>query len=344
MTLSHAWALWILGPAWVALAVAWVVLARLERRGARSSSPALGYPSLAAASGVRPSWRARLRPVAQALRLVTLGLLVLAMARPQTVRGIRPRSSEGVDIVLAIDTSGSMRALDLDRDKRIPERRTRLEVVKAVVADFVKKRPSDELGLVVFGAEAFLQCPLTLDHGLVMRLLDRLEIGRAGDRTAIGSGLGVAVARLKDAPARSKVVVLLTDGVNNTGPIEPAKAAEIARALGVRVYTIAAGGRAPAPIMVDRGLFGQTIDYMQESLDEESLRSIAETTGGAYFRAEDSASLAAIYDRIDALEKTELRTPAIVDYDEQAGWLVAPALAVLLAEVILLGTALRRVP
>jgi len=344
MVLSDAWALRLLIPAWLVVAAAWLALTILERRRQRWRSPAVGYSSTAAAAALAAPWRARARRAVEALRLVTLALLVIALARPQTVRGIRPSTTDGIDIVLAIDTSGSMRALDLDSGKRIPERRMRLQVVQDVVAEFVRARPSDQLGLVVFGAEAFVQCPLTLDHALLNQLLGKLESGMAGDATAIGSGIGVAVRALERSKAKSRVVILLTDGVNNTGPLPPRKAAEVAQAFGVRIYTIGAGSRGKAPFLVDRPFFGQTVVYDEVGIDEETLRDVATTTGGAYFRAEDSGSLAAIYKQIDAMEKSELRAPALVDYDEQAHWLIAPALGLLLLEVLALGTVLRRVP
>jgi Ca-activated chloride channel family protein len=342
--LNDAWALWVLLPAWALVALACEAGVLLERRGRLRRTASIAFPTQGLAVAAGAGWRARARRAVEALRLVTLGLLVLAMARPQTVRGVRPSPTEGIDIVLVLDTSGSMRALDLDAGKKIPERRTRLQVVKDVVAEFVKARPSDQLGLVVFGAEAFVQCPLTLDHGLLIGLLGRLESGMAGDSTAIGSGLGVAVKRLQRSQAKSKVVILLTDGINNTGPLPPRKAAEVAAALGVRVYTIGAGGRGKAPFLVDQAFFGKTVVYDDVSIDEDALKEIASLTGGAYFRAEDAAGLAAIYEQIDRLEKTELRSPALVDYDEQERWLVAPALGLLVLELLLLGSWLRRIP
>jgi Ca-activated chloride channel homolog len=344
MVLSDAWVLWILVPLWLALAAAWGVILLFERRGRLQRAAAVAFPSIELARSRPASWRLQLRLATQSLRLLTIGLLVVAMARPQTIRGIRPSTSEGIDIMLVLDTSGSMRALDLDSDKAITQRRTRLQVVKDVVARFVAKRPNDQLGLVVFGAEAFMQCPLTLDRGLLSRFLDKLEIGMAGDATAIGSGIGAAVSRLKKSTAKSKVMILLTDGINNTGPLPPKKAAEVAKAFGIRIYTIGAGTRGKAPFLVDHPFFGQQTYYDDVSIDEDALREVADITGGAYFRAVDSKGLAAIYDQIDRLEKSEIKSPALVDYDERQRWLVAPALALLILEVVLLGTRLRKVP
>jgi Ca-activated chloride channel family protein len=265
------------------------------------------------------------------------------MARPQTGRTQTQVRTEGIDIVLVVDTSGSMRALDLDADRQIARRRNRLEVVKDVVESFVGKRDNDQIGIVVFGSEAFTQCPLTLDHGIVGTFLERLEIGMAGDATAIGSALGTAVKRLKESQAKSKVVILLTDGRSNAGSLSPLKAAEVAATFGIKVYTIGAGTRGKAPFIVD-SFFGQRVVYESVEIDEETLRRIAETTGGQYFRAEDSGALEAIYDQIDQLEKTEIEMHSYMEYNERFRWFVIPALILLLAEIVLLGTRFRKLP
>jgi Ca-activated chloride channel family protein len=207
----------------------------------------------------------------------------------------------------------------------------------------VARRENDQIGLVVFGAEAFTQCPLTLDHGIVATFLDRVEIGVAGDATAIGSALGTAVKRLKDSQAKSRVIILLTDGRNNAGPLSPRKAAEIAKTFEVKVYTIGVGTRGQAPFVVDT-LFGRRVVYQNVEIDEQSLKEIADLTGGAYFRAEDTASLERIYDRIDELEKSEITMESYMEYDEQFRWLVLPAVGLLLLEVVLLGTRFRKLP
>jgi Ca-activated chloride channel family protein len=196
---------------------------------------------------------------------------------------------------------------------------------------------------VVFGTEAFTQCPLTLDHGIVATFLERIDIGMAGEATAIGSALGTAVKRLKDSEARSKVVVLLTDGRSNAGSLSPRKAAEIARTLGVKVYTIGAGTRGKAPFLVD-SFFGKQVVYESVEIDETTLREIAESTGGRYFRAEDGSALEAIYDEIDEMETTEITMSSYMEYNERFHWFVLPALGLLLAEVVLLGTRFRKLP
>ena len=251
--------------------------------------------------------------------------------------------TEGIDIVLVIDTSGSMQALDLDASRRIADRRNRLDVVKGVVDEFVKKRDDDQLGLVVFGAEAFTQCPLTLDHGIVATFMERIEIGMAGDATAIGSAVGTAVKRLKDSDAKSKVIVLLTDGRSNAGSLSPTKAAEVAATFGIKIYTIGAGGQGKAPFIVD-SFFGKQVVYQDVEIDEETLRKIADLTGGKYFRAEDEEALKQIYEEIDQLEKTEITMSSYMEYNEQFRWFVIPALGLLLLEVVLLGTRFRKLP
>jgi Ca-activated chloride channel family protein len=251
--------------------------------------------------------------------------------------------TEGIDIVLVLDTSASMQALDLDADRTIAKRRNRLEVARAVVEEFVKKRVNDQIGLVVFGSEAFTQCPLTLDHGVLATFLDRVEIGMAGDGTAIGSAIGTAVKRLKDSVAKSKVIVLLTDGRNNAGSLTPAKAAEIAATFGIKIYAIGAGTRDKAPFIVD-SLFGKQVVYQDVEMDEASLRGIAQRTAGAYFRAEDEQALAEIYSEIDELETTEITTDTYMEYQERFRRFVMPAVALLLLEVGLLGTRFRKLP
>jgi Ca-activated chloride channel family protein len=301
------------------------------------------FSSLARLQRLRPSASLVGRRLVQGLRLATVALLLLAMARPQTGRKLTSVSTAGVDIVLAIDASGSMQALDLDADRPIARRRNRLEVAKEVVERFVEKRENDQIGLVVFGEEAFTQCPLTLDHGIVATFLDRVEIGVAGDATAIGSAIGTAVKRLKESAAKSKVIVLLTDGRSNAGSISPRKAAEVAKTFGVKIYTVGAGTRGQAPFLVQT-LFGPQVVHQDVEIDEATLREIAAATGGEYFRAEDTGALAAIYDRIDALEKSEITMKSYMEYDEQFRWFVLPAVALLLVEVVLLGTRFRKLP
>jgi Ca-activated chloride channel family protein len=340
---DDGWLLWILVPLWVAWAILWAALPALRRRFGERGDGAVRFSSIKNLKRLRTSSRIPLRRMVQGLRLVTVLLVVIAMARPQTGRTHTKVHTEGIDIVLALDTSGSMQALDLDGGLRIAKRRNRLQVVKDVVAKFIEKRETDQIGMVVFGEEAFTQCPLTLDHGIVATFLDRVSIGMAGDRTAVGDALGTAVKRLTKSKAKSKVVILLTDGRNNAGSLTPRKAAEVAAAYDVKVYTIGAGTRGPAPFLQE-GIFGTRVVHQEVSIDEATLEAIADITGGAYFRAEDSVGLSKIYDQIDQMEKTEIEMEQYMEYNERFAWLVIPAIFLLLLEVLLLGTVFRKIP
>jgi len=342
LVFADLWLLWVLVPLLLAWAAArWALPRLLARRWAPSG--AVRYSSVARLKRLPPSATLSLRRLVEALRLPALALLMLAMARPQTGHKLTQVTTEGVDIVLALDTSGSMQAVDLDADRPITSRRNRLEVAKDVVERFVARREHDQIGLVVFGAEAFTQCPLTLDHGIVATFLERVDIGVAGDATAIGSGLATAVKRLKDSPAKSKVVILLTDGRSNAGPIAPRTAAEIARTYGIKVYAVGAGTRGPAPFLVET-VFGRRVVYQDVEIDEQGLREIAALTGGEYFRAEDRQALEGVYEEIDRLEKTEITMQSYMEYNERFRWFVLPALALLVGEVLLLGTRFRKLP
>ncbi len=338
---AHRWMFWVLGPLFVLWVAAWFLVPWWAHRRRRAA--AVRFSNIRNLERLRPSKTLVLRRIFEGLRILVVALLMIAMARPQTGRTQTQVRTEGIDIVLVLDTSGSMQALDLDADRRISERRNRLEVVKDVVETFVEKRENDQIGLVVFGAEAFTQCPLTLDHGIVATFLERLEIGMAGDATAIGSALGTAVKRLKDSDAKSKVIVLLTDGRSNAGSLSPRKAAEVAATFGVKIYAIGAGTRGQAPFIVD-SIFGRQVVYQDVEIDEETLREIAGRTGGKYFRAEDEEALGKIYEEIDELEKTEITMSSYMEYNERFRWFVIPALGLLLLEVVLLGTRFRKLP
>jgi Ca-activated chloride channel homolog len=340
---ADTWLGWFLIPLFIVWAGAFVALRVLSARRLLRATSALRFPTLEALKRLAPSKTLLLRRLVEAMRLLAVLLMLVAMARPQTGRTQSRVVTEGIDIMLAIDTSGTMRALDLDALRPIQMRRTRLQVVTSVVEDFVKKRDNDQIGMVVFGDEAFTQCPLTLDHGILATFLDRLEVGMAGDRTAIGSALGRAVQRLEKSKAKSKVIVLLTDGRSNAGTLTPQKAAEVAKTLGIKVYTIGAGTRGQAPFIQDT-LFGKQVVYDNVPIDEDTLKQIALTTGGLYYRAEDASALAEIYDQIDKLERTEIEMTQYMEYNERFAWLVTPALLLLLLEILLLGTRLRKIP
>jgi Ca-activated chloride channel family protein len=328
------WLLLLVYLGWLAL---WWFLAR------RRTAAAVRFSTTRTLERLRPSRTLVQRRLVQGLRLLTVALLVLGMARPQTGRRQTQVRTEGIDIILVLDTSGSMQALDLDADRAVNRRRNRLEMARSVVEQFIQKRQNDQIGMVVFGNEAFTQCPLTLDHGVVASFLERVEIGMAGDGTAIGSALGTAVKRLRDSEAVSKVIILLTDGRNNAGALSPRKAAEIAETFSTKVYTIGVGTRGKAPFIVD-SLFGKRVVYEDVEIDEEMLREISSRTGGAYFRAEDGEALAEIYNEIDRLETSEITTESYMEYDERYRGLVLPALGLLLLETLLLGTRFRKLP
>ena len=274
------------------------------------------------------------------LRTLALILLILTLARPQTGRSFTEVLTEGVDIILTIDTSKSMDALDL---KLEGEHVTRLTVLKKVLGEFIENRTQDRVGMVVFGEEAFTQAPLTHDHRLLFSFLDQVFIGMAGDKTAIGSAIAVGAKRLKDLKAPSKVMILATDGENTAGRITPLQATEAAKEFGIKIYTIGIGTEGEAPIAVKRGGV-RRIHYVNFSLDEELLQQIAEKTGGLYFRATDTVSLQQIYQTIDELEKTEAKVKEYHEYEEHYALFLIPALLLFLFEFILSHTRLRRLP
>lgn len=274
------------------------------------------------------------------LRTSCLILLVLAASRPQLYNISREIRSPGVDIMLCLDTSGSMQALDFQLDDQPV---TRLVAVKKVVSDFIKKREMDRIGLVVFGKEAFTQSPLTLDKGLLLELVDKMEIGMAGDRTAIGNALAIGGKRLKDLKAQSRILILLTDGRNNEGTITPDEAAEAVSTLGVKVYTIGIGGEGPAPFKV-KTVFGTRIIHQRVDLDEDMLKKIAHIGGGKYFRAANNEQLSEIYDIIDREEKTEVSVKEFFHFRELYHFLLAPALMLLGLEILARTTILRMIP
>ena len=285
------------------------------------------------AQGGRP---ALLRSLPLALRIVALFLLILGLARPQGGVMQQQVMSEGVDIALVIDTSESMRAMDFNLGR---DAATRLQVVKKVVDDFIDRRVNDRIGLVVFGEEALIQCPHTTDYGVLKQTLASVKRGMAGGNTAIGNALGMAVTSLKELPGNSRIVVLLTDGENTTGILDPIQAARAAATYGIKVYTIGVGSKGRARFQTPFG-----IEYQEVSLDEDTLKAIAEATGGRYFRATDTEGLERIYALIDELEKTKVEVREYTDYEELYPLLLWPALLLLIVDVFLRTTWLRTLP
>ncbi len=274
-------------------------------------------------------------------RIAALVFIVIALCRPQQMIEESRIETEGIDIIIAIDTSTSMLAEDFELKGK---RTNRLEAVKEVVKEFIENRISDRIGIIAFAAKAYTVSPLTLDYGWLIQTLDRVKIGLIEDGTAIGSGLGSSLSRLKDTEAKSKVVILLTDGRNNAGKISPLTAAEAASALDIKVYTIGAGTKGYAPYP-DRDLFGNKVyRRVQIEIDEETLKSIAGKASGLYFRATDTNSLRSIYKEIDLLEKTEIEESGYIEYKEMFHWFLIPGLILILLEVILNNTVLRRIP
>ena len=323
----------------VLLAVIPVLVYRYVHRE-RQKRASIRFSSLASFRGIRPSFMLTLRHGLIVLRCVALLLLVAALARPLSGREGREVLTQGIDIVLALDVSSSMEAKDLDHQKK-----TRLEVCREVVAQFVEGRVNDRLGLVVFAGEAYTQCPLTLDYGVFRGFLDAVQIAdESWDGTAIGTGIAVAVNRLRKSEAKSKVVILLTDGVNNRGEIDPITAAKAAEAVGVRIYTIGAGSMGTVMQKVDGGIFGPRLVPVKVEIDEETLREVASTTGGRYYRATSEKKLEEIYDEIGEMERVEIKTRDYVDYKDLFPLFLWPGIVLLGAEVLLTHTRFRRIP
>ena len=306
----------------------------------RTIASVINYSSLASLKAVSQHHSKIKAMVPIVLRFIAITLFIIAFARPQEGHKRTEILSQGVDIVLAIDTSGSMQALDFKKNET---QVTRLSVVKDVVAEFVKNREMDRIGMVVFGANAFTQCPLTLDQNILLSFLDKLKIGMAGDATAIGSAIGISARRLKDLKSKSKVIILLTDGRNNSGAISPLQAAEIAKSLGIKVYTIGVGKRGKAPFLVD-SIFGKRLIYKNVDIDEEVLNKISKMTDAKYFRATDLKSLKDIYKQIDLLEKSEVKSIDHSEHKELFHYFLIPGLILLLTEIVFSNSFLRRLP
>ena len=283
------------------------------------------------------TFRYYLRHLPIALRAVALALIIVASARPQSVEHETKTETDGIDIVLAVDISGSMLARDFQPD--------RLTSAKEVASQFVANRQGDRIGLVVFAGEAFTQTPLTTDQSSLQTLLGRLRSGVVEDGTAIGNGLATAVNRLRESDSKSKVIILLTDGVNNRGQIAPLTVADIAKAQGIKVYTIGVGrnGTAPYPVFDERGREVYTVE-MKVEIDEKMLQEIAQKTGGKYFRATDKLSLERIYNEIDSMEKSKVEKFDITHIHEEFLLFVLWALALLLAEFMIKYIVLKRIP
>lgn len=300
----------------------------------KEDSPAIRLTTLSGLGTIKPTWRVRFRPMLFVLRIVALVTLIIALARPQSSNVSESIDSEGIDIVLSVDVSGSMLAEDLKPN--------RIEAAKKVAADFIDQRPTDRIGLVIFSGESFTQCPITIDHNVLKEQLSQIKSGVLVDGTAIGMGLATGVDRLRNATGKSRVLILLTDGVNNTGLIDPSTALEIAKAYKVRVYTIGVGteGEAPYPTPTPYGIQKQ---MMPVQIDEPLLKKISVETGGEYYRATNNKSLAGIYQKIDKLEKTKVEISSYKQYSELFFPLACIALVCLGLELLLRYTVFRSI-
>lgn len=297
--------------------------------------PVLHYSSLGVFKEVHKTVRQRLVHLPMILRLLALCIFIVAMARPQSTSRSQSINSEGIDIVLCLDISGSMLAEDFKPN--------RIEASKKLALDFIAGRQNDRIALVIFSGESFTQCPLTTDHSVIKNLFKDINSGMLNDGTAIGEGLATAVNRIKDSKAKSKVIILLTDGVNNAGSVDPLTAGEIAKAFGIKVYTIGVGtnGFAPYPVKTP---FGIQYQSMEVQIDEDILRQIAKETGGKYFRATDNNKLKQIYDEIDRMEKTVIEVTEFRRKGEEYLPLVLAGLLLLFAEGISRYTFLKTIP
>ena len=326
-------------PEWLLLLLSLPLLLFFYMRAHRGRQGSVQFSDLSILRRAGSSFWAKLRHSLIVLKILGLGCLVTAMARPQAGREVREISSQGIDIMLTLDVSSSMELNDLDQGQK-----SRLQVAKEVVADFIGGRDSDRIGMVIFAGESFTQCPLTLDYDVLLEFLQGVKIAdERWDGTAIGMALINASNRLRDSEAKSQVAILLTDGVNNAGEIEPLTAADVAAAVGIRVYTIGVGsdGTIRRPV---QGVFGTRYQTVQVEIDEETLKEVAERTGGKYFRATSGEKLEEIYREIGALEATEIKSEVHVDYSERFAFFLWPGLALLLGEMLLANTRFRRLP
>jgi Ca-activated chloride channel family protein len=327
ITFAYPWILYFLII--IPLMAAWYLWKGLKKQ------PSVKYSSLGFLKDFSPTVRERLKHLPFILRVIAVALFIVALARPQTFSSGEDINTEGIDIVMVLDISSSMLAEDFKPN--------RLEEAKNVIDNFVKGRTSDRIGLVIFARDAFTQCPLTVDYPVLRNLLKDVKSGMLEDMTAIGNAIATGVDRLKDSDAKSKVIILLTDGVNNAGEVDPVSAAEIAKTFGIRIYTIGVGTRGNAPFPVQTP-FGMRYQMAPVEIDEGVLQKIAGITDGQYFRATDNRTLEDIYNKIDRLEKTRIEVTSYRNAKELFyGWLGCGIL-LLLAEVSLSKTVLRKIP
>jgi Ca-activated chloride channel homolog len=310
-------------------------------RGRRGPIAAIEYSDVGLARDIARRSRSRIGVLVWLLPILAGVLMIVALARPQRDHSRTQVTANGIDIVLGLDVSGSMQALDFEINN---QRVNRIEVVKSVVSKFIEERPDDRIGLIAFAGAPYLVSPITLDHDWLQQNLERVNIGSADDGTAIGSAIAASVNRLRMTAAKSKVVILLTDGVNNTGKISPLAAAEAAKAMGVKVYTIGVGVRGKAPIPVKDEAGRMHLIMAQVDVDEKTLQAVAEMTGGRFYRATDTDSLQKIYEQINRFEKSAQTVQKFEHVEELYPWALIPSLGILGLGLVLQQTRLRRLP
>ncbi len=327
ITLAHPWFLLLLII--VPILIVWYIFKR------NASTTSIGYSDISKMENITPSIRQRMMHIPFILRTLLVCLLVFILAKPQKSFDRNDYKVEGIDILMALDISGSMLAEDFKPN--------RLEASKEVAMQFIDGRPNDRIGLIIFSSEAFMQCPLTIDHKVLKSFFSKVKNGMIVDGTAIGDGLGLSIAHIKKSTAVSKVIILLTDGINNTGSLDPQTAAEIAKKFGIRVYTIGIGtlGKAPMPFPTSFGVQYQNVDVQ---IDETLLKQVAEKTGGQYFRATNKEKLEQIYNQIDKLEKSKIDVTKYNNRHDEYFIFVLIAVGLLLLEIFLRYTIFKKIP
>ena len=303
--------------------------------------PVMGMSTLSSLKKMKIPWTATVHKLLPMMKYMALVLMITAMARPQWGTQQVNVTTEGINIILAIDISESMAALDFKQNGNVVNR---LEAVKGVVNDFISKRNGDRIGMVVFGSEAYTQIPLTRDYNTISTVLNRLEIGAAGKSTAIGDAIGISLKRISDIESKSNIIILLTDGRSNSGELSPDTAAEIASEKNVKVYTVGVGSKGKVPFLVQHPIWGEQYVYQRVDIDEDTLRQIARETGGRYFRAQDTKKLKEIYSTIDALEKSEVEVKIYSQYNELYIFLLMGSFVLLAAWIVLVNTRFLRIP
>jgi Ca-activated chloride channel family protein len=327
ITFAYPWVLYVLLI--IPVMITWYIF-----RGMKVQS-SVKYSSVNIFKDIPSTLREKLRHIPFAVRLLAIGLLIVALARPQSFNSGENVTTEGIDIAMVLDISGSMLAEDLKPN--------RLEAAKNVIDNFIEGRISDRIGLVVFSRDAFTQCPLTIDYSVLRNLLLQIHSGMIEDGTAIGNAIANGINRLKDSDAKSKIIILLTDGVNNSGEVDPISAAEMAKTFGIRVYTIGVGTRGEAPYPVQTP-FGVRYQMMPVEIDEAVLQKISDITDGQYFRATNNQALKEIYDKIDKLEKTKIEITSYKNASERYHSWLWGGMILLLVELGLSKTILRKLP